>query len=86
MLKLNKKGQGFRVTRITSSGEPGEVVAELTTSPRFIVEFEIKIYDDRGLLFHVGREGSSDHWSREDMGFFILRDADGQVRVTQKRA
>lgn len=75
MQKLKKKGQGFRVTRTTESGAPGEVVVEVQTAPNFMIEFEMKIYDNRGLLFHVGKEGNADHWARESIGFFILPDA-----------
>ena len=73
MLKLKKKGQGFRVTRSS-----GEVLAELETAPNVVLEFEIKIYDEKGLLVHVGKEGESDYWGRGNFAFYILPDADRQ--------
>ena len=83
MLKL-KAGTGFRINRgakIAGSQRPAGVpILELQTAPDIAVEFEIKLYDDKGLLAHLGRDGPSKHWARGDVGFHILPDVDQRKR------
>jgi len=75
MIKL-ESGKGFRIMRGAKPDSRGQAIAELKTAPGYSVEFEIKIYDANGLLFHVGREGIPDHYGREDFGFLIVPDVD----------
>ena len=88
MLKL-QPGKGFRVTLGASvtgkrggklAGDHGVPVLEVQTAPGIALEFEIKLYDDKGLLIHVGKQGPTDQWGREDYGFFILPDIDRRKR------
>ena len=86
MLKL-PEGKGFRIGRGAKLDPPsrGKPVIELWTAPGMTVEFEIKVFDGEGLLFHVGKEGKSDYWSRgEDFGFYVLPDADRQRRSRKR--